>query len=367
MFEVKKQLEWSKMKVGFVITVALLCLLVAVFFAGNIQDILTQKAEIKAQIPDLNGLRKGAPVWIFGLEVGFVRNIHLSPQYGPIVTMEVKKDVLRFIKQDSQASIQTMGLLGDKFVEIGAGSPSAGPIQRGGMIKGKTQVELQDVIATSVSTINKTTEFIGRLDDFLTKIETGQGTIAKFITDPTIYNNLSKTTSVLLATLQEIRDSKGTLKMVLEDPSFYNKMVAAAANLEELTRTVKESSGTLRKLIEDPSLYEKMSASASHVEGFSKRLEEFASKIAEARGTFNKLVEDPELYENLNRGSKLLSSILERIDKGEGTLGSVVRSDELYKGFSQALLEFRKLNEELETLLKDIRQNPKRYFKFSVF
>ena len=367
MFEVKKQLRWSKIKVGLVITVALLCLLVAVFFAGNIQDIFTQRVGIRAQIPDVNGLRKGAPVWLFGLEVGFVKNIHLSPQYGPVVTMEVNKDVLRFIKQDSQASIQTMGLLGDKFVEIGSGSPSAGQIQPGEMIKGKTQVELQDVIATSVNTIEKLTEFIGRMDNLLTKIETGQGTIAKFLTDPTIYDNLSETTSMLLATLQEIRGSQGTLKLFLEDPSFYNKMLAAAANLEELTRTVKESSGTLKKLIEDPSLYEKMSASASHLEGLSKRLEEFANKIAEARGTFNKLVEDPELYENLNRGSKLLSSIAERIDKGEGTLGALIRNDELFKEFDQALLEFKKLNEELETLLKDIKQHPKRYFKFSIF
>ena len=360
MFDVKKQLRWSKIKVGLVITVALFSLLIAVFFAGNIEDLFTKKVEIKVEIPDVKGLRKGAPVWLFGTEVGFVKNIQLSHQFGTIVAMEVNKNALGFIRKDARASILTMGLLGDKYLDLSPGSPSSELIQPGEMIRGKAQIELQDVIATSVTTIEKMTEFIERLDTLLTKIETGQGTIAKFLGDPSVYDNLDKATSMISLTLQEIRNSRGTLKLFLEDPSFYNKMLAAASNLEEFTRTAKDGSGTLKKLIEDPSLYEKLSASASHIEEFSKRL-------GEAQGTLKKLVEDPELYENLNRGSILLSSILGRIDKGEGTVGALIRNEEVFKELGQALAEAKKLSEELEALLKDIKQHPKKYFKFSIF
>jgi ABC-type transporter Mla subunit MlaD len=56
MFDTKKQLQWSKLKVGLVITVALLTLLITIFFAGNIEDLFLKKVELKAQIQDVKGL-----------------------------------------------------------------------------------------------------------------------------------------------------------------------------------------------------------------------------------------------------------------------------------------------------------------------
>jgi len=68
MFDTRKQLKWSQIKVGLVMTVAFVVLLIAVFFAGNIQNVFLKKAELKIQFGDVVGLRKGAPVWILGLE-----------------------------------------------------------------------------------------------------------------------------------------------------------------------------------------------------------------------------------------------------------------------------------------------------------
>ena len=125
MADVKKQLQWSKLKVGSVITLALLILLVTVFFAGNIEELFLKKVELKTHFKDVKGLRRGAPVWVFGTEVGSVREIDLDPNYGTIVTMKMNKSALPFIKEDSTAGILTMGLLGDKYIEIGTGSPEA--------------------------------------------------------------------------------------------------------------------------------------------------------------------------------------------------------------------------------------------------
>ncbi|PIV43314.1 MAG: hypothetical protein COS27_05165, partial [Nitrospirae bacterium CG02_land_8_20_14_3_00_41_53] len=112
MFDMKKQLMWAKLKVGIVITLALLTLFITVFFAGNIQDIFSPKVQIKAQIKDARGLRRGSPVWISGIEIGSVKSIDLNPEYGTLVTMSVNRGAMKFIKKDSQASVLTMGLLG---------------------------------------------------------------------------------------------------------------------------------------------------------------------------------------------------------------------------------------------------------------
>ena len=98
----------------------------AVFFAGNIEELFVKKVELKANFRDVGGLRKGAPVWLFGTEIGAVRGIDLNPTYGTVVTMSINRSALPYIRKDSNASVLTMGLLGDKYVEISAGSPNGG-------------------------------------------------------------------------------------------------------------------------------------------------------------------------------------------------------------------------------------------------
>jgi phospholipid/cholesterol/gamma-HCH transport system substrate-binding protein len=360
MFDVKKQLRWSKLKVGLVITIAFLALCLSVFFAGNIQNILSKKVELKIQFKEVEGLRKGGPVWILGIEEGSVKEINLDPIQGVIVTITVKESSLRFIKEDSQATILTMGLLGDKYIGLTTGSPQAQPIRPGGMLKGGTELRLRSIVDASATTIEMMSRFIKRLDELVSRVETGKGTLAKFLEDPAIYDNLMKVSYHLSVMSEDMKNSRGTLKLLFEDPSIYNKILAATSSIEEFSKRVNESSGTLKSLIEDPSLYNKTLSAAQQIEAFGK-------KLSEGQGTLKKLIEDPELYDNLNRDLKEISSILERIDKGEGVAGALLKNEDLPKQLSDTILEIKKLSVELEALVKDIKEHPKKYFKFSVF
>ncbi len=371
MFEMRKQLRWSKLKVGMVITVALLLLLVALFFAGGIEEVLSPKMDLKIQFQDVRGLRKGAPVWIFGTEVGSVRKIDLDPSLGAVVTISLKKNVQGFIKKDARASIMTMGLLGDKYIELSTGSLKAEPIGAGDMMKGSIPVEISEVMETAGISISKIGDFIQKLDNLIVKIEKGEGTLSKFLTDPSIFDNLNRSIKTLSLTLEEIKESRGTLKMLVEDPSLYQRMVSAVSSIEdfakkteesvgEITRKVNESQGTLKKLVEDPTLYDKALATLSSIDRFSK-------KLNDETGTLKKLIEDPQLYENLNQGAIRLSTILKRIDQGEGLAGALLKEKELIKELEQTLVEFREAAGELKELLKDIKVNPRKYLKFSIF
>lgn len=353
MFDMKKQLMWSKLKVGLVITFALVTLFLTVFFAGGIESILSPKAELTAQIRDVKGLRKGAPVWLSGIEIGSVKKIHLHPEQGTMITLAVKKSALEHIKKDAQASVLTMGLLGDKYVELTAGSPGSEPLKPGDMIKGGTQIELKEVMEIGTVSIKKMSDFIEKLDNLVAKIEKGEGTIAKFLSDPSIYNNLNESTRTLSLLSKEIRNSQGTLKMLINDPSLYNKMLAATSSMDEFSRKINESSGSLKKIIEDPSLYDRMTA-------FSSSMEEFGRKLNEGDGTLRRLAEDAELYDNLNKASRQLSAILERIDKGEGVAGSFVKDTEMARELKETITE-------LKELTRDVKAHPTKYFRFSLF
>jgi phospholipid/cholesterol/gamma-HCH transport system substrate-binding protein len=367
MSDMGKRLRWSKLKAGLVITLALLTLFITIFFAGSLEDLFSKKIVLKIQIQDVKGLRKGAPVWIFGTEIGSVMDIQLHSEYGTIVTISIDKSALEFIKKDSQASVMTMGLLGDKYIELSPGSPQSGPIHSGEMIKGMAQIEFKDVMETAVASIGKMGEFINKLDNLVVQMEQSKGTIAKFFTDPGIYNDLKKATSTLSLLLEDVKNSEGTLKMLIEDPSLYNKTLAAASQIEEFSRRINESYGTLKRFVEDPSLYNRTLAAVSSIEEFSR-------KLKEEPGTLKRLIEDPALYENLTQGSKQLSSILERIDQGEGLAGALIRDEELTQELKETFVKFKELTVEVEeltielkALMKDIKAHPKKYFKFSIF
>jgi len=326
MFDMKKQLMWAKLKVGVVITLALLTLFVTVFFAGNIQNLFSPKIQIKAEIKDIRGLRKGAPVWISGIEVGSVKNIDLNPEHGTLVAMLINKGAAKFIKKDSKASVLTMGLLGDKYIEISDGSAQAEPIKPGDMIQGATQLEIQDIVNASSESIQKVTGFMDKFGSFIEKIEKGEGTIAKFLTDPSIYNNMRDTTKTLSMILKDFKESEGTMKLLMKDPSLYNKLLSTTSSLEEFSRKLNKGQGTLKRL-----------------------------------------AEDPQLYENLDTASKQLSLILKRIDSGEGVAGSLVKDKELDREMKDTLTELKTSVTEFKELIRDIREHPKKYFKFSVF
>jgi phospholipid/cholesterol/gamma-HCH transport system substrate-binding protein len=353
MFEPKKDLRWSKLKVGLVITVAFLVLCLAVFFAGNIHRLLSKKAELKIQFRDVEGLRKGAPVWILGIEEGSVKNIRLHPTYGVIVTVAIEQRTLQYLKKDSQATILTMGLLGDKYIELSTGSPEANPIQPGDLIKGTTEMGLKHVMETSGEAIGKISQFINKMDSLVAKIESNQGSIGKFLNDPSLYDNLNRATNRLSVLADDLKNARGTLGLLIEDPSVYNKLLAATSSIEEFSKRINESSGTLKNLIEDPSLYNKTKDAASQIQAFGTRLNE-------SQGTLKKLIEDPTLYENFDRDLKILSSILEKIDKGEGLAGALIKDRELAK-------ELKDTVTELKELLKNIKDHPGKYFKFSLF
>ncbi len=333
MFDRKKQLRWASLKVGLVLTAALAVLVVVVIFAGGLEEMFTQRAELRALIRDVKGLRTGAPVWISGIEVGYVKKIKLHPEHGTVVVLAIKKDALSSLHTDSEASIMTMGLLGDKFIDLSPGTPASGPIDPGLFVKGASQIEFTDVVEASAVSLNKMTDVIGKLDILVTKVESGEGTVAKFLTDPAVYNNIRETTRSLNAILQRIERSRGTAQM----------------------------------LIEDPTLYEEMKKAASTIAAASTDLAAFGRKMNSEQGTLHKLAEDPALYDNLNDASRKLSAVVGRVDRGEGLAGTLVRDDQFSQEMKDTVAELKALSAELKELVADIKAHPRKYFKFSLF
>jgi len=240
--------------------------------------------------------------------------------------MAVNENAMPFIKSDSYANVITQGLLGDKFIELTGGTPEAGQIAPGSIIRGGAQLEIKDLVDASSKSVSRVTDFIDKIDNILEHFEKSEGTVAKLLKDPSIYDNLKASTARLLAILKEINESEGTVKMLIKDPSVYNNMLAASSSLEKFSRKINEGDGTIKKL-----------------------------------------AESPELYDNLNGALQKLNSVLSDIDAGKGAAGLLLKDKEVAADLKDTVEGLREEVLELKELTRDIKANPKRYFKFSIF
>ncbi len=353
MYDYVKQHKWAKLRVGIVITIALIIILLAVMFAGNIEKLFTPRVMIYAMVHDVKGLRDGSPVWFSGVEIGSVKHIKFSVEQKVRVAMSIVTDALKYLKKDSNANIMTLGLLGDKYVEITPGSNEAEGLRAGDTITGRTQTEIQDVVQSSQDSIAKISDFVSMLEEILIKIENGKGTVSRFIQDPAVYENLKEAIKELTLLVRKIESGEGTMGRLINEDALYNDLASSAKDISLFAQSLKKSEGTLNKLINDPSLYDRFQTASTSLDAFTQRL-------ASSKGTVNKLIEDDSLYENLNSASEKMNKVLERIDNGEGLMGSLVKDDELSK-------ELKATIKELNALIKDIKENPGNYFSFSIF
>jgi len=94
----------------------------------------------------LSGLSDSAPVYYAGREVGKVDSIQiLRGQARPVlVTIKVSQDA--FVRKDSVAYIDTLGMMGEKFIEISVGSKDAPPMEAGKVIEGVDPIPMHVLI-----------------------------------------------------------------------------------------------------------------------------------------------------------------------------------------------------------------------------
>jgi len=319
MYDYIKQFRWAKLKVGIVISIALSVIFFAVMFAGDIEKVFAPKVSIYAKFNDVKGLREGSPVWFSGVEIGSVKKIAFTIQRTILVEMTISADSLRYLKKNSMADILTLGLLGDKYIELTPGTSLESGLQAGDTILGTSRVEIQDVVETGQESIASLSAFINMLEEVLSKIESGEGTVSKFIKDPSIYDNLKN----------------------------------ASAEITDLIRKIKDGKGTVSRLLYEDNLYRDVAASA-------KEMKEFTSELAGSDGTIHGLIRDDTMYRNFTSASARLDRLLAKIENGEGTIGGLMKDREL-------TTELKSTLQEMRSLIEDIREHPGRYFKFSIF
>ncbi|HZD96228.1 MAG TPA: MlaD family protein [Candidatus Sulfotelmatobacter sp.] len=333
-------------------------LAVLVFLISGTSGFLTKKITLITYFDNAEGLRDGQPVDLQGVAIGNVRSVRVVPGR-PLdsvqVVMRINSKYLPFIREDSKVSIMTAGVLGESFVDIDS-KTARGPIAKdGSVLPASNAPGIQDVVRSSQSTLQNVDVLVRRADAILAEVQSGKGTLAQVINDPTMINKVNTVLNQIQGLLNDVNSGKGTIGQLFTDKTLIIKANDAIDKLDRIVDEINSGKGNLGKLVKDETLYANVNQTAA-------KANKLMDDLNAGRGSAGKLLKDEELARKLQSTIDKLSAIADRLEAGEGSAGRLLKDPSVYNNTDQLLVETR-------TLIKSVRENPKKYLTihFRVF
>ncbi len=186
----------STARLGLFIIVTLLILATGVFLIGDKESMFSSTYQVKSDFQNVAGLDAGADVRVGGIRTGVVNKIVLpkGPNGGVTVVMNLDGSTRGIVKKDSIASIQSEGLLGDKYVEVSFGSDDAPRLKSGDTIGSVPPFEFSQLTKKADHILDTTERAMASIQDTASnlssisgKINRGQGTVGALVNDKTVY------------------------------------------------------------------------------------------------------------------------------------------------------------------------------------
>ena len=212
-------------RLGAFIVATLAVLAIGIFLIGNKELLFSSTYRLGASFRNVAGLNNGADVRVGGIHKGTVRMIQLpAKSSGDMkVVMQMEDSTQRVIKQDSVASIQTEGLMGDKYVEVSFGSDNAPSVKDGDTIGSEPAMDISDLIRKTNDILDSAKESSESLRDISSKINQGQGTLGELVNDKKVYQQLNAATEQAKAGATAFQENMQALKSNFFLRGFFNR------------------------------------------------------------------------------------------------------------------------------------------------
>ncbi len=347
-----KRVRWAQLRVGVMALVAMLILGVLVWLLTKQKPLFTSDSPLYTYLRDSAAMSTGAPVRLNGIPIGSVTGVDLSGLRDPAkvvrITMKVQTRMLSQIPVDSIAGVSAENVLGTKYINITKGQ-AAQTIQPGGTLQAEPSTEIEDLVKKGFGLFDSAQAILGRIDKLVGQIESGQGSVGKFLVDEEFYNRLVATVAEFQKVTQAISSGKGTVGKLLYDEALYDEARQTVSRLDAMLDDLQRGQGPAGKLLKDPALYDETRAS---ITSFRKLLDD----INAGKGTAGKLLKDEAAYQQIQAILNKIDNSVDRLNQGQGTLGQLMVNPQLYESM-------RGLTDELHGLTKDIRANPKKFLQ----
>ena len=299
-------------KVGIFVLIGIILLVYMSLRVGGIQFGRAEGYEVYIRLDSAAGLDNDASVRVAGVEIGRVKGIALQNNKAKVV-LRINPDVK--IGKDFTAVLKTKGLLGERYVELIPGSPNAPSLEAGGEITRVTTYtdldKLISILSDAATDIRKVSE---SLSNALGGRE-GQATLKNIVTNieeiTERLNNIVKRNDEKFARI--VNNFELFSKILKEQgPEITGGLKAVADNLNQL---IAENKEPLRDGIDN--------------------LRTATAKLGETMETINRLAKNVE--PKIDDSVETIKSIVNKVDKGEGTLGKLVNDTTIHDSFNKTL------------------------------
>lgn len=308
---------------GVYMMIGLAVFLIAFIFyivASN-QKYFDAKYSVYMSLPNVQGLNRGAFITLSGLKIGVVGKMKINNESTPRgVTIELKVDkrYRENITTSSVAMIKTLGILGDKYVDITIGDPAQPVLQPGDFITSDPGVDFYEFV-------DDATEMV---DDF---------------------KHVLRNANLLTSNAVE---GKGVLGKLIFDPGTEQKLTKMIDNMTRVSGSLAAGKGSLGKMLKDTTLYARLNRS-------SLNFQSILDSLHTGNGTFAQLLRDKTIFPRIKTLSEKTDSLLYRLQH-DGTMAKLLNDEQLYKNLVN-------LTGSLDSLSTDMKKHPGKYVKFSLF
>ena len=294
----------KEIKIGLLVIISIVVLVWGVNYLKG-SNLFDNNKTVYAIYQNIGGLQEGSSIVINGFKVGTVKKIFLQDNYTLLVELNIENNI--DIPVNSISKIVNEDIMGSKGIALLLGDSNIN-IEEGDTLNSDIEGSLKDEVNKQVLPLkNKAEELISSIDSVVTVI-----------------------TSVLS------KDARESLTKSLE-------------SLDYTFNTMSQTMTKVNQIVDQ---------NDERISSIVKNLEEKNDEITNILKNFSDLSDDIA-KSNIRDLLASLGEVSKKISNSEGSLGMFINDKDLY-------LNLEKSSKELETLIKDIKLNPKRYIGFSV-
>ncbi len=274
-------------------------------------DLFSSNTDYYAHYTEINGVQNASPIFVKGVKVGTVTNIALENSADADVVLTLTINNKFDIPKDSEAKIFTNGLMGGKAIDLVLGR-SKEYIQAGEIIPSTCDVDLLGRAESEIEYLK------GRVDAVTIELTTTLSNLNRLIEGNT--ENLSKT----IANMSEL---SGNLSSLLKHND--KELTAIVDGFAQFSTTLGGNSAEIESIINNINI--------------------LTADLSEA-----------QLGESINSSLSQIDQLMSQLNSSDGNVGKILRDEAMYDNLVSA-------SANLDSLIYDVKQNPKRYVNISVF
>ena len=333
-----------KIRLGLFVVGGLTLFILAIFIIGKQKNLFNPVFKLTSTFSNVSGLQVGNNVRFSGINVGSVDNITIVNDTTVRVDMVLKTDVLQFIKSDCKVTLGSDGIIGDKLIIILPGSTNAPLAKEGQRLESIQTIEKNAIMARLDATTANVEDISKQISDITDHINTGNGTLNMLIQDSILATNLNQT----IANLNTFsKGLNGSAIMMASLKKTANNAQDISHQLALIMNKINKGEGMLGQLIQDTLMVKNLNQTILNFKKSSQGLTGTDSVMAKLNITAS----------NAMIISEQLTKTMHDINKGNGTLGRLIRDTTFAENLNQTMINLRTSSKGLDENMTAVKHN----------